>query len=227
MSKRSKYSAEEKYEILKEYENRIVTVQKIALKYQIDRQTLQEWKSTYEKYGLDGLKESEGWKRYSKELKENAVKDYLSEEYSQREIIRKYEISGRTVLKQWVNKYNSHRELKSTVKGMNRSMTKGRSTTWKERIEIVLYCITESKDYQKAAEVYHVSYQQVYQWVKKYEMGGQDALKDRRGLKKDQDELTSEDKVNLEMKRLQGENERLRAENAFLKKLEELERGRF
>ncbi|WP_207225836.1 helix-turn-helix domain-containing protein, partial [Aeribacillus pallidus] len=32
---------------------------------------------------------------------------------------------------------------------------------------------------------YEVSYQQVYQWVKKYENGGEEALKDKRGRKKD------------------------------------------
>ena len=105
-------------------------------------------------------------------------------------------------------------------------MTKGRVTSLKERIEIVYYCIAQSKDYQQAAEVYNVSYQQVYQWVKKYESGNENALKDRRGKKKLEEELTPEDRAKLSMKKLEVENERLRVENAFLKKLEELERGR-
>jgi transposase len=51
-------------------------------------------------------------------------------------------------------------------------------------------------------------------------------LKDRRGRKKPEEELTLEDRAKLSMKKLKVENERLRAENAFLKKLEELERRR-
>lgn len=74
------------------------------------------------------------------------------------------------------------------------------------------------------AETYGVSYQQVYQWVKRYEDGGDEALKDRRGRKKTEQELSPEEKMKLEMKKLEKENERLRAENAFLKKLDELER---
>ena len=70
-------------------------------------------------------------------------------------------------------------------------MTKGRSTSWKERIEIVLFCLSHNHDYQQTAEVHQVSYQQVYQWVKKYVSGGEDALKDRRGRKKDEEELTA------------------------------------
>ncbi|MGX4669823.1 hypothetical protein JNUCC74_11505 [Cerasibacillus sp. JNUCC 74] len=38
--------------------------------------------------------------------------------------------------------------------------------------------------------------------------------------------LTSEEKMKLEMHRIAKENERLPAENAFLKKLEEIERRR-
>ncbi|WP_177181458.1 helix-turn-helix domain-containing protein [Halanaerobium salsuginis] len=89
-----------------------------------------------------------------------------------------------------------------------------------------MYCIAKDKDYQETAEVYHVSYQQVYQWVKKYETGGGDALKDRRGRKKSREELTPKEKIKLKIKEIESENERLKAENAFLKKLEELERRR-
>lgn len=226
MSKRTKYTAEEKYEILKEYEDGVGSMLEIASIHKINRSTLENWRYNFKKYGIDGLREMRTWKRYSKELKEQAVKDYLSGKYSQREVAKKYEISNKNVLLKWVNKYNSHREIKATTKGMSQSMTKGRSTSWKERIEIVFYCIAHNNDYQHAAEIYDVSYQQVYQWVKKYELGGEDALKDRRGRKKTEEELTPEDRVNLEMKKLKAENERLRAENAFLKKLEELERGR-
>ena len=65
-------------------------------------------------------------------------------------------------------------------------MTKGRKTTWEERIQIVLDCLGNGKDYQRTAETYGVSYQQVYQWVKKYEDGGDEALKDKRGRKKEE-----------------------------------------
>ena len=70
-------------------------------------------------------------------------------------------------------------------------MTKGRKTTWEERIQIVLDCLGNGKDYQEAANTYHVSYQQVYQWVKKYEDGGDEALKDKRGRKKEEAEANS------------------------------------
>jgi len=224
---RTKYTTEEKLKILLEYEKGCNTLAYITSTYKISHYILKNWKYKYNKYGIEGLKESKTCKQYSKELKEHVVSEYINENYSKEELIRKYEISSRSVLTQWINKYNSHRELKSTAKGRSHSMTNGRATSWKERIEIVQFCIVNSNDYQQTAEVHQVSYQQVYQWVKKYESGGEDALKDRRGRNKVEEELTPEERMNLEMKKLKAENEKLKAENAFLKKLEELERRRF
>jgi len=227
VSKKPKYTAEEKYEILRLSENATESLQGFLTKHSLSKHAFYVWKYNYSKYGIDGLKDSRTWKKYSKELKELAIRDYISGGFSLREVVNKYEITGKSVLQKWVNKYNSHREIKATAKGMSQSMTNGRVTSWKERIEIALYCIAYNNDYQNASECYQVSYQQVYQWVKKYEFGGEIALKDSRGRKKVEDELTSEDKSKLSIKKLEVENERLRAENAFLKKLEELERRRY
>lgn len=66
----------------------------------------------------------------------------------------------------------------------------------------------------------------MFQWVKKYEDGGHDSLKDGRGRKKAVEPLNEADQQKLAMKKLEYENERLKAENAFLKKLQELQRRR-
>jgi len=55
---------------------------------------------------------------------------------------------------------------------MSQTMTKGRKTTVQERIEIVQACIANEKNYQVTAEQYTISYQQVYQLVKKFENPG-------------------------------------------------------
>ncbi|MGC7930295.1 hypothetical protein ACP3VS_16885 [Lysinibacillus sp. VIII_CA] len=53
-----------------------------------------------------------------------------------------------------------------------------------------------------------------YVYVSKY---GEEALQDKRGRKKEQQELTAEEKFKLEMKRLERENERLREKMPFKK----------
>ncbi|KAB2336749.1 IS3 family transposase [Cytobacillus depressus] len=216
---RSSFSKDEKIAILKLLNEDNYSVNHLASMYNVDWSTIRSWQHKYETFGVDGLRESEKWKSYSKELKIAAVHDYISGEYSLREIIRKYDIASDSSLRKWIKEYNSHRELKDTGKGKSGSMTKGRNTTLNERIEIVLYCLEQNKNYQLAAETYEVSYHQVYQWVKKYEVGGEGALKDQRGRTKEEQELTPEEKFNLKMKRLERENERLRAENLFFKKV--------
>jgi len=220
------YSVHFKLDVLSELENWKGTIREFCSKYQITKTTLMRWKKQFKKYGVQRLKTSTSNKSYSKELKEAAVLDYISGKFSLNEIIDKYNISSMSVLQRWINKYNSHRELKGTPKRRTNSMTKGRKTTWDERIQIVLECLNNGKNYQRTAEIFEVSYQQVYQWVKKYEVGGEEALKDKRGRKKEEAELSPVEKMKLEMKRLERENERLRAENLFLKKLEEIERRR-
>lgn len=225
MSKK-RYLPEFKLELLLAYKKGDYTIKELCKKYQVTKYSFKEWMKRFEQYGIEGLQKPLSWKQYSKEVKEIAVMEYLSGRYSQYEIIRRHEISSRTVLQRWVKHYNSHRELKDTSKGKMRSMTKKRTTSWEERIQIVRYCLENEKNFQMTAETYDVSYQQVYQWVKKYNNGGDEALRDRRGRKKEEVELSPEEKVKLELKKLERENERLRAENAFLKKLEELERRR-
>lgn len=67
--------------------------------------------------------------------------------------------------------------------GLGHAMTIGRSTSWEERIEIVLFCIAHNHDYCRTAEVHQVSYQQVYQWVKKYVSGWRRCSKGSTGQK--------------------------------------------
>ncbi|MDT2257576.1 helix-turn-helix domain-containing protein [Paenibacillus larvae] len=57
-------------------------------------------------------------------------------------------------------------------------MTKGRTTTYDERVEIVRFCIEHQHNYVTwhAADKFQVSYQQVYSWTNKYLTSGVDAL---------------------------------------------------
>ena len=223
---RSKHPIELKLHILQLFEEGYFTIWELCERFSIHPQTLYSWKMKYEASGPDGLQEATSCKFYSKELKLAAVEDYIQRKYSLMEVLATYEISSTSVLKRWLKKYTSHSELKDSGKGMGQAMIEGRKTTFEERIEIVEYCLKHQKNYQLAAHTYGVSYQQVYQWTKKFETNGEEGLRDRRGRTKDEVELTVEEKLKLEIQRIERENERLRAENLFLKKLEEIERRR-
>jgi len=222
MSNRS-YSLDFKLEVLKAYESINCSEKDFCRTYGISTDSLKHWLKVMKTKGVEGLRESKAWKRYPKELKLQAVKDYESGRFSMRKVVERYDISSHMVLRDWIAMYNGHKELKETGRSSS-LMTKGRSTTLKERIEIVQDCLALNRDYNQTADQHGVSYQQVYQWVRKYESGGWEALKDRRGRSKEPEELTREDKISLEIRRIKKDNERLRAENAYLKKLEQIER---
>ena len=164
--------------------------------------------------------------KYSKEMKLQAVKDYLNGEGSYETLKEKYKLRSSTQLKNWVMWYNGHKEFKelSSAKG-EIYMTKGRKTTQEERVEIVAFCIEHGKDYGLTVETFKVSYQQIYTWVKKYEEKGVNGLTDRRGKAKPENELTEEDRLRQENKILQAKIKDQEMEIALLKKLRELRGG--
>ena len=78
-------------------------------------------------------------KSYPAELKYQAVADYLSGAGSLRAICKKYKIGNKKRLQDWIKLYNSHKELKCHTGGSR--MTKGRDTTYEERIAPVHECM--------------------------------------------------------------------------------------
>ena len=165
-------------------------------------------------------------KKYSAELKIEAVQAYIRGEGSLRDICKKYNIFSPERLRQWILWYNGHREFKERTSAKGEIyMTKGRKTTQEERAEIVAFCIEHGKDYGLTVETYNVSYQQIYAWVRKYEEKGVEGLTDRRGKAKPESELTEADRLRQENKILQAKIKDQEMEIALLKKLRELRGG--
>jgi len=193
----------------------------------INKETFRRWVFKYNNYGAEGLKTPPKNKFYTPEIKILAIEDYLSGKGSQCDICHKYNISSASILQNWILKYNNNHNInKSHNAGANKIMIKGRTTTYDERIKIVAFCIENNDNYQLTSDKYKVSYQQVYTWVKKYKESGYEALVDNRGKSKKIEEMSEKEKFEAQIKLLKAKNKRLEMENSFLKKLEEIERGR-
>lgn len=223
MSKKS-FSPDVKVLALQHLEEGRYTIHEIRTMFSVTVATLYVWRALYKYGGVEALIRPKKNKVYSEELKKSAVEDYLAGTHTLYDIIAEYGISSVSVFKKWIKIYTSHSGLKDSGKGMSQTMTKGRKTTAEERIDIAKACLANDKNYQETAIRYEVSYQQVYQWVRKLEDGGKDALEDRRGRTKTKEARTPEDELRLKIQQMERENERLRAENLLLKKLEEIER---
>ena len=187
--------------------------------------SFQQWVRNYQSMGAEIFFSTTN-KKYSKELKIQAVQDYLDGVGSQDDICKKYKIRSKSKLQSWIMRYNSPNGLKSSPDG-GFTVKKGRITTYDERIEIVEFCIEHNRNYAMTAEKYQVSYQQVYTWLRKYEIRGVEGLIDHRGKNKPQSEMTEIEKLRAENKLLKAKNKSQEAEVLFLKKSEEIERGRF
>ena len=226
MGRKNKILPEEKLKAVKEYMNNEGSYQTIATKYGVTSTPFRKWLAKYKSMGEAAFINSSN-NRYSSKFKTQVVMSYLNGEGSLQDVAAKFKIPSPDTVSRWVLKYNGHEELKASGTGGTYIMTKGRKTTYEERVEIVKYCIEHQSNYAEAAQKYQVSYQQVYSWTTKYEEKGIEALLDKRGKRKPEGEMSEVEKLKAQNKLLEAENKRKQMEIDFLKKLDEIERRRY
>ena len=224
MGRRSRLSQEEKIEAVRLYQSGTKRTHEILDVYGISKTVLLEWVRMVEVHGTEVLVPKSRNASYTKDFKQKVVYEYLNGEGSYHDLAVKHRIPSNNTIKNWVSRYNGHKELRDYDPKGAVYMTPKRKTTLEERLEIVRYCLDHQRAYKLAAEQYEVAYAQVYQWVMKYETHGEVGLKDGRGHRKDPEQLS-------ELERLKRENERLRhqlelkeRETILLKKVKEFER---
>lgn len=227
MSHKAKISGPEKIAAIKKYLRGEDSLNHLATLLNDSFQSIKQWLQTYQSLGPNGLLNVTKNTAYPAEFKTKVVEDYLDGGGSHMEICKKYGIKSTCQLRNWILKYNGHENLKTSGTGGSPIMTKGRATTYDERVEIVKYCIEHQNNYAETAEKFQVSYQQVYSWVNKYSKDGVEGLQDRRGKRKPEDEMSEVEKLRAQNKLLEAENRRKQMEIDLLKKLEETERRRF
>lgn len=221
---RSKYAPEFRAMVSQEYIDGEGSVHFLADKYGIGHTTLRGWINEYRIHGITAFCHKKN-RTYSKEFKIKCVEAVMNGEGSVNDIIARYRISSRSVLRQWIKVYNANRELKDYDPKQEVYMAEaGRKTTFEERKEIVNYCISHNRDYKNTAAKHGVSYSQVYSWVKKYDANGEDGLTDRRGHRKTDDEVNELERLRRENLRLKRQLEEKDMIVELLKKVKEYER---
>ncbi|MDT0670217.1 helix-turn-helix domain-containing protein [Mammaliicoccus sciuri] len=215
----NKMPLEERIKLVEDIIGGNLTIYSATKTHGVSSATLQEWVRRYKAYGEEGLKPFGKRTKYTSELKAMAIEDILEKNIPPYKVVKKYDISSIAVLKFWVKNYNKGKSNKHTGKGFS-TMSKSRKTTLSERIEITENTIAKIYNYQEASEEYCVSYQQIYNWVRKYKENGIDGLKDKRGKNKQQ-ELSEIELIKLENKKLKTRIEYLEMDKAILKKWQE------
>ena len=221
---RSKYSPEFRAMVSQEYIDGEGSVHFLADKYGIGYTTLRGWINEYRIHGISAFCHKTN-RTYSKEFKIKCVEAVRNKEGTVDDIIARYGISSRSILRRWIMEYNANRELKDYNPKQGVYMAEARrKTTFEERKEIVSYCISHSRNYKDAAIKYDVSYSQVYSWVKKYDAAGEADLTDKRGRHKTDDEVDELERLKRENLRLKRQLEERDMAVELLKKVQEFER---
>ena len=196
----------------------------IATANGISKTVLEDWVHKYTEQGATAFALKQGNTKYSKEFKIRCVEAVLEGEGSVDSIVAKYNISTRSVLLEWIKRYNANIELKDYDPKREVYMaTARRKTTLEERKEIVEYCISHGRDYKNTASIYGVSYSQVYTWVKKFIADGEAGLADRRGHHKTDEEVNELERLRRENVRLKRQLEEKDMLVELLKKVKEFE----
>lgn len=234
MPKYRRYSPEEKIHVAEDYLSGVRSLSEITkdlgYNYKPGKYPgcVKRWIAKYKAYGPEAFPLSSKNNSYTKEFKMMVVEKYLEGKDSLEDLIMKYKISSETTLIRWISLYNSDMELKNYNPKQEIYMADARrKTTIEELKEIVEYCISNNHDYKGTAEKYNVSYSQVYSWVRKYDVTGEEALIDRRGHHKADDELDELEKLRRENKRLKCQLEEKDKAVELLKKVQEFERRRY
>lgn len=231
--RKNKYSPEVKLQVCEAYLKGTYTMPEICQMFNIlyDKYgwaPVYTWVRQYMANGTDAFLYKHKNKAYSKELKLTAVEEYIDGKGSILEICLKHGISDSKVLRKWISLYNSDIELKDYNPKQEVYMAESRrKTTIDERKDIVKYCIDHNRDYKGTASKYDISYSQVYNWVRKYDVDGTDGLMDKRGCHKADDEVDELEKLRRENKRLKRQLEEKDMTVELLKKVKEFERRRF
>lgn len=106
-----KYSIELKKKVIKEYEEKEVSLNELARKYEIKSpKSIREWIRKYKLYGKDGI-ESTKSNQYPLELKKNVIKYALTEDLNFREIADKFGIRNPKTVNEWVKNFQEEKNF--------------------------------------------------------------------------------------------------------------------
>ncbi len=227
MGRKARYTFEQKLKAVEDYVSGKKSASEIASELSMGKcgkGKVRRWAKMYRNNGPEILQEVKTNNTYSKEFKQQVIEEYLSGQGSLQDLLVKYEMRSTRQIRQWISKYNSLEELRDYDPHPEVYMTKSRKTTLQERKEIVQYCLDHQLDYKGTALKYGCSYSQIYQWVRSYKGNGEEGLKDKRGIRKKEEELSELEKAQRRIKQLEYELLMKERENELLKKAEEFER---
>ena len=157
MGRKAKYTFEQKLKAVQDYLSGKKSAAEIASELDMGKyggNRIREWASLYEANGTEALSPKERNSSYSKEFKEQVVQDYVQNGLSPYELATKYNIPSKTVIIQWIKRYNNHIEQRDYHPHPEVYMAERKKTTKEERMETsIMIAITKKQPQNMAAAI--------------------------------------------------------------------------
>ena len=220
MSNKVKFTPEQKMFFVLKFRELKISLAEFCRLYNVERTAIHRWSIKYDNEGLEGLKEIKKPTKYPSHVLINSVKDYLTGNFSMLQIVKIYNLSGDAVLRTWLKWYNTPKWNIKVGEFMARE-----KISKDKKIQLVLQYINKEKSAKEIATNNDITEGQLRDWARKYKIHGDNALDDKRGIRKDQSDLSQEEILKKKKKELEEKNRRLEAELLLIKKLKELEGG--
>ena len=220
MSKRVKFTPEQKMFLVLKFRELNISLSEFCRQFNVERTAIHRWSIKYDNEGFNALKEKTKNIKYSSHTLINSVYDYLSGKFSMLEIVKKYNLSGDSVLRNWLKWYNTPKWYIKVEEFMARE-----KISKDKKIELVLQYVNKEQTAKEIAIKNNISEGQLRDWARKYKKHGEQKLTDKRGIRKEEAELSEKEILERKNKELEEKNKRLEAELLLIKKLIELEGG--
>ena len=104
MSNKVKFTSEQKMFLVLKFRELKISLSAFCRLYNVERTTVHRWSIKYDNEGLEEIKKPT---KYSSHTLIHAVEDYLTGNFSMLQIVKKYNLSGDSVLRQWLKWYNT------------------------------------------------------------------------------------------------------------------------
>jgi transposase len=162
--------------------------------------------------------------KYSFELKQKVVQEYLKGKQGYRSIAIKYHIPAHSTVEKWINNYNAFGD-----DGLKKCQ-KPKTYSFDFKLHVVELYLTTEVSYQDLALAVGINNPAILiRWVNDFKFAGPDALRSKRkggrSIVSNQEEIKQAKNTHTDsqyLKKLEDENLKLRIENAYLKELRRL-----
>ena len=150
MSNKVKFTPKQKMFLVLKFRELKISLSAFCRMYNVERTAIHRWSIKYDNEGSKGLEEIKKTTKYSSHTSIHAVEDYLTGNFSMLQIVKKYNLSGDSVLRQWLKWYNTPKWNLKVGEFMNREkIQKNKNVKSKNNLSEKEILIRKNKELEK------------------------------------------------------------------------------